>query len=196
LHSVLINLTDFNNLKKPQDPEREAVVSSYKSGKKSYKANPEVILTRSIKSLIPGENIHFYSWANFNLVRLILHLMKITGPAHLFMTSYSFSQDSIEKLNRQLKSGDILSLKILIDHRVKVMSPKPFQMLSSCFDYRCTSLHAKVALIWNETYKISIVTSQNATDNPKMERGIIHNDPEIFDFDYKILSYEFERATT
>jgi len=193
---VLINIKEISTCTKPQDPKQEPVVSSCKSGQKSFQGNPDIILTRSIKELVKGENIHFYSWANFNLVRLILHLMKFTGPAHLLMTSYSFSQDSIEKLSRQLKAGEILSLKVLIDHRVKVMSPKPFQMLSSCFDYRCTSLHAKVALIWNDQYRISVVTSQNATDNPKLERGIIHTDSEIFDFDYKILSDEFDKATT
>ncbi len=76
------------------------------------------------------------------------------------------------------------------------MSPKPFQMLTKSFDYKCISVHAKVALIWNDKWNITIVTSQNATDNPKMERGIIFTDKEIFDFDYKILTDEFNRGTT
>ena len=76
------------------------------------------------------------------------------------------------------------------------MSPLPFQMIAASFDYRCISVHAKIALIWNDDWKITIITSQNATDNPKLERGTIFTDSEIFDFDFKNLSDEFERGTT
>ena len=75
------------------------------------------------------------------------------------------------------------------------MSPKPFQMIAGSFDYRCISVHAKVALLWNDAWKISIVTSQNATDNPKLERGTIFTDPHVFNFDLKVLTNEFERGS-
>lgn len=75
------------------------------------------------------------------------------------------------------------------------MSPKPFQMLAGSFEYRCTSVHAKVALIWNDIWRISIITSQNATDNPKLERGIIYTDPKVFEFDFNTLSDEFNRGS-
>jgi hypothetical protein len=112
------------------------------------------------------------------------------------MTSYSFSQKSIEALLTRQQSGLLTSVRLLIDNRVRVMSPKPFQMLQSSFDYRCTSVHAKVALIYNDSWKISIVTSQNATDNPKLERGIIFTDPAVFDFDFKTIENEFNAGTT
>lgn len=158
--------------------------------------DPDVALTESIGLLKPGENIHFYSHGNFNLVRLILYLMKQTGPVHVMMSSYSFSQKSIESLQRKLRQGELLSFRVIVDSRVKTMSPKPFQMLSTSFDYRCIAIHAKVALMWNQSWQLSIVTSQNATDNPKIERGTIFTDPAVFDFDLKSLEDVFLRATT
>lgn len=158
--------------------------------------DPEVALTESIGLLKPGENIHFYSHGNFNLVRLILYLMKQTGPVHVMMSSYSFSQKSIESLQRKLRQGELLSFRVIVDSRVKTMSPKPFQMLSTSFDYRCIAIHAKVALMWNQSWQLSIVTSQNATDNPKIERGTIFTEPAVFDFDLKSLEDVFLRATT
>jgi hypothetical protein len=152
-------------------------------------------LIKSIGYIINGKTMHYYSYGNFNLVRLIIHLLKQTGPAHVFMTSYSFSQTSIEQLLNHRQKGNILSFRVLIDNRVKTMSPIPFQMLSTAFDYRCSSIHAKVALIWNDTWNISIVTSQNATDNPKMERGTIFTDIETFNFDKNALENEFLRGT-
>lgn len=153
-------------------------------------------LTKAIGQLENGKEHHFYSRGNFNLVRLICYLLKQTGPAHLMLTSYSFSRKSIEQLQNRMEVKEILSFKVILDNRVRVMSPKPFQMIAASFNYRCISVHAKVALIWNDQWKISVVTSQNATDNPKLERGIIFTDPGIFEFDFNTLNDEFERGST
>lgn len=159
-------------------------------------SDQEQSLTSAIGQLQNGKEHHFYSRGNFNLVRLICYLLKQTGPAHLMMTSYSFSRKSIEQLQNRIEKKEILSFKIILDNRVRVMSPKPFQMIAASFDYRCISVHAKIALIWNDQWKITIVTSQNATDNPKLERGIIFTDPEIFEFDFQNLNDEFDRGAT
>jgi hypothetical protein len=152
-------------------------------------------LIKSIGQLQNGKTTHYYSYGNFNLVRLLIHLLKQTGPANVFMTSYSFSQTSIEQLLNHRQKGNILSFRVIIDNRVKTMSPIPFQMLSTAFDYRCSSIHAKVALVWNDNWHISVVTSQNATDNPKLERGTIFTDIETYNFDKNALENEFIRGT-
>ena len=151
-------------------------------------------LTKAIGDITPGKTTHYYSYGNFNLVRLMLHLMKQTGPVHAFMTSYSFSQKSIEAIQRQIEMMNFLSFKVIVDNRVRSLSPRPFQMLIQSFDYRCSSIHAKVALLWNDKWNISIVTSQNATDNPKLERGTIFTDKAVFDFDLNALIKEYERG--
>jgi hypothetical protein len=152
-------------------------------------------LIQSIGQLQNGKTTHYYSYGNFNLVRLLIHMLKQTGSANVFMTSYSFSQKSIEQLLNHRQKGNILSFRVIVDNRVKTMSPIPFQMLSTAFDYRCSSIHAKVSLIWNDKWNISIVTSQNATDNPKLERGTIFTDIETFNFDKNALENEFLRGT-
>jgi hypothetical protein len=162
----------------------------------SFTADSESALTKAIGSIVNGRDHHYYSWGNFNLVRLIAYLIKQTGPVHLMMTSYSFSTKSIEQLQHHINKGLILSFRVILDNRVRVMSPKPFQMIMNSFDYRCISVHAKVALLWNDHWKITIVTSQNATDNPKLERGTIFTDESVFNFDLKVLENEFKRGTT
>ena len=182
-------------LEEPPERELEDIGLAKGQSLPSFIADAEKALTRSIGQLENGREHHFYSWGNFNLVRLISYLIKQTGPAHVFMTSYSFSQKSIEQLQYKISKGEILSFKVILDNRVRVMSPKPFQMIASSFDYRCISVHAKVALIWNDQWKITIVTSQNATDNPKLERGTIFTDQQVFNFDLKVLENEFERGS-
>lgn len=157
-------------------------------------AETDLVLTKAIGLISPVSTTHYYSFGNYNLVRLIMHLIKQTGPVNLFMTSYSFSTKSIEQLQNKIEKNQLLSFRLLIDNRVKSISPKPFQMIATSFDYRCTSVHAKIALLWNDDWKITIVTSQNATDNPKMERGTIYTDETVFNFDHKTLTDAFNRG--
>ena len=197
IQSIIPELTAENN---PQGEtcKQQAVslITDCENGSSSvFVAEADKSLTKAIGQLQNGLTTHFYSWGNFNLVRLMMYILKQIGPAHAFMTSYSFSQKSIEQLNLKLSQKQLLSFRVIIDNRVKTMSPIPFQMLMNSFDYRCTSIHAKIALIWNEDWKITILTSQNATDNPKMERGTIFTDSSVFDFDLKTLENEFLRGT-
>ena len=188
--SKVMAATEANN----NNQQQPAVIVAEQSTNE-FADDKEKTLIKSIGYIINGKTTHYYSYGNFNLVRLIIHLLKQTGPANVFMTSYSFSQTSIEQILNHRQKGNILSFRVLIDNRVKTMSPIPFQMLSTAFDYRCSSIHAKVALIWNDSWNISIVTSQNATDNPKMERGTIFTDIQTFNFDKNALENEFKRGT-
>ena len=188
--SKVLAATEANNNNQQQP---DVIVAEQSTNE--FADNKEKTLIKSIGYIINGKTTHYYSYGNFNLVRLIIHLLKQTGPANVFMTSYSFSQTSIEQILNHRQKGNILSFRVLIDNRVKTMSPIPFQMLSTAFDYRCSSIHAKVALIWNDAWNISIVTSQNATDNPKMERGTIFTDIQTFHFDKNALENEFKRGT-
>lgn len=162
----------------------------------TFVSDRDIQLTKAIGTIEMGKNVHYYSFGNFNLVRLIVYLLKQLGPAHVFMSSYSFSTKSINQLHNLIEKKQILSFRVLLDNRVRSISPKPFQMISTMFNYRCTSIHAKTAIIYNDQWQISIVTSQNATDNPKMERGIIFTDPSVFQFDLKNLTDAFQRGTT
>jgi len=174
-------------------PQPDVIVTE--QGASEFADDKSKTLIKSIGQLQKGKTTHYYSYGNFNLVRLLIHLLKQTGPANVFMTSYSFSQTSIEQLLNHRQKGNILSFRVIVDNRVKTMSPIPFQMLSTAFDYRCSSIHAKVALVWNDKWNISVVTSQNATDNPKLERGTIFTDIETFNFDKNALENEFLRGT-
>lgn len=149
-------------------------------------------------TLQKGVSKHFYSDGAFNLIQLIAYILKQTGPAHVFLTTYSIAEDSINVLKRKIEHGDILSARFIIDNRVRSMSPKNFDLLAGSFTgcYRCRALHAKVALIYNDDWHVTLIGSQNATRNPKLERGIIHTDIEIFNFDKSILENEFDAGTT
>lgn len=148
--------------------------------------------------LKPGCVKHYYSSGAFNLIQLVFYILRQTGPAHIFLSTYSISDRSITSLKHHVDEKKILSAKFLIDNRVRSISPKPFDHLITSFQgcVRCRAIHAKVALIFNDKWRVSVVGSQNATHNPKLERGIIHTQEQVFNFDFKILNDEFESETT
>lgn len=154
------------------------------------------ILNSGIGIITRGETKHFYSFGNFNSMRLIFHILKTTGPASILMSSYGISPKTIEGIIRKKEQGIIKDFRLIVDNRVRAISPKPFDMIVRNFDYRCVSIHAKVACIYNDTWKVTLISSQNATDNPKIERGIIYTDPEVFEFDFKTMNDVFDKGTT
>lgn len=151
-----------------------------------------------LRPILRGHNKHFYTRGAFDLIQLVLFILKQVGPSDVVISSYSIAEQTLKTIKRMCDKGEIRSIRFLIDNRVRSISPKPFNVLVTSFPdcYRCLALHAKVALISNDDWKITVVGSQNATHNPKLERGIIHTDPKIFDFDKMILDDEFNSGTT
>lgn len=181
------------------DSKKPVRLRSIDTGEKDDEAVLQVISSpEGLGQLLPGKAKHYYSSGAFNLIQLVLYILRQTGPAHLFLATYSISDRSITTLRNHVDEGQVLSIRFLIDNRVRTISPKPFDHLITAFpgQTRCRTLHAKVALVWNEHWHISVVGSQNATHNPKLERGIIHTSRNIFDFDKQVLENEFYTGTT
>ena len=96
--------------------------------------------------LVPGRDKHFYSSGAFNLIQLILYILKQTGPAHLFLTTYSISMDSINALRRKVETNELLSVRFLIDNRVRSISPKPFDYIPGQLPLPGTTCKSGVAV--------------------------------------------------
>lgn len=56
--------------------------------------------TSQLGTINQGIDKHFYSNGAFNLVQLMLYVLKQTGPAHVFLSTYSIAEDSISTLRR------------------------------------------------------------------------------------------------
>ena len=193
---MLVSAFDFPKEKQEEPAKRVAVLES---SQYDIETISEILSKpKQLGELCQGMDKHFFSDGAFNLIQLLLYVLRQTGPAHVFISTYSIAEDSIATLQRYCDNGKILSIRFLIDNRVRTISPKPFDYLATAFEgrYRCCALHAKVALLWNSEWHVAVITSMNATHNPKLERGIIYTSKEVFDFDLKTLEDEFEHGTT
>lgn len=177
------------------DPRKQPEAFNASGSSVSF-ISDEGLITKHLGEIIPGQDKHFWSFGNFNMMRLIFWVLEQTGPADIIMSTYSISPKTITGVLNRREAGLIRNIRFLVDNRVRSLSPNAFDMMVRNFDYRCISIHAKVACVSNDNWSITIVSSQNATDNPKMERGTIHTSHEIFEFDKKVLEDAFILGTT
>ncbi len=193
---MLIQFSDIKKSIPAQEASRKQPDALETSGASAALYNQTGLITKYLGEIVPGQDKHFWSHANFNMMRLVFWVLDQTGPANILMSTYSISPKTIQGVMNRKEKGLIKEIRFIVDNRVRSMSAKAFDLLVANFDYRCISIHAKVACIWNEQHHITIVTSQNATDNPKMERGVIYTGMDVFNFDKQVLEDAYHRGTT
>jgi hypothetical protein len=157
---------------------------------------PHDILKKHIGDIVSGETIQFWSWGRWSMHDLLFYILNQTGPADVLISTWSLCESAMRKILLQYKNKLIKSATFLIDPRVKVRNPVPLQLVIQNFTYKLIPCHAKVTLIWNDLWNISIISSMNMTENPRMERGIIFTDKETFEFDKKIITDEIYGPAT
>ena len=158
-----------------------------------FVGKPNEILNKHLGKIENGKFYQFYSSGRFCMTEMIFHLLNQTGPVHLLCGTFSVSMESVDSLVKAHLKGAILSLSFVIDPRMKINKAKPLQMIKANFPVVFSPWHAKVTTMENEDWNISIVSSQNMTQNPKIERGCIFTDKETFNFDKNMLLHELQR---
>lgn len=185
-------LFDLNNIKQNDSLVPAKVIVS-RTAASVFKGKSNEILSKHLGVIEQGKFYQFYSFGRFSMHDIIVYLIKQIGPAHILCGTWSISQNSIEQLVRLKNRGNILSMQFVLDPRVKVTKAKPLQMLIANFPFVLTAWHAKVTTLENDKWNISVVSSQNMTQNPKIERGCIFTDKDTFEFDKQVLLNELHR---
>lgn len=192
---TLVKLNNIAKLSKKEGASNDVPSLNIANGNHAFVHSNEK-LHKVIGEVIQGETKHYWSRGTFNSVRLLLHVVKQIGKCDVAISTYSISEKSTRQLWNAQQAELIGEIRFIIDNRVRSMSPKPFQALKGMFPdkVRTASIHAKVTTIKNDAWSISIISSMNATDNNKIERGLISTDPKVFEFDHEILTNEFNRG--
>jgi len=119
------------------------------------------------------------------MYELLTFLLNITGPAKVYLSTFSISEASIRALNNAMDQGQITELYCLFDYTIKKNKLQLLVFASNVAnDIRLTPNHSKIILIENSTWKLTVVGSANMTPNPRKEAGVILTDDSIF-FHYK-----------
>ena len=131
----------------------------------------------------PGESKHYASMGEWSTHDLLFHFLNQTGPAEVYFTTWAISEFAIRQLYAFVSSGLITKLSGIFDYRNGIHKPAELQFLKQITtDIKAAKCHAKVTVIQNDSWGISIVSSANYTRNPRIEAGVICNSKEIAEF--------------
>lgn len=132
------------------------------------------VLEQTIGSLNPDESIFFKTdgaWSNIHLVEFILMQ---TGAADVFFTTWSISADAIACFTNWQQQGAIKQLWAVLDAGIRNRKPEIYQQATAAFaNLKISHCHAKVIVIQNTFYQVTVIGSANFTRNPRIEAGVI-----------------------
>jgi len=152
-------------------------------------------LQQTVAEIAPDRFLHFVTAGKWSSHQLLSYLIAQTGPVHLRMCTWSMTEDPCRALLQLRNKGQLLSAECVLSERISERTPTVYQLARNVFDkIKLAKLHAKVMVLYNDAWKVTIVGSANLTRNPKMEAGIIDTHAASAEFHLKWLQHELDKV--
>jgi hypothetical protein len=134
----------------------------------------------------------FASEGEFSMHELMEFLVLKTGPAKMRITSFSITEAAVRSFLHLMETGVILRLECLFDLSVKRHKLGLLYFVNNvASSIALAKCHAKLILIENREWKISVIGSANFQVNDKIEAGVISTRPEFLEFYWNRFSLWF-----
>lgn len=134
-------------------------------------------LERCISELVPDQAQQFVTAGRWSMHQLLEYVLRMIGPCRLWMTTWTITEEPMRALLSLMREGLILELNAVLDYRIEKRKPEAFQLASSIItNIKLTKCHAKVAVLRNEHWDVTILSSANFSNNPRIEVGTIFTD--------------------
>lgn len=139
---------------------------------------------------------YYFSDGKWSLHDLLEYLLSITGKSVVLISSYSIGEASVREFLRLKESGQITTLKCMLDFSVKSQKSGLLFFASNVADeIRLAANHSKLILIMGVDIQFTVITSANFTDNPRYETGVINSNPQLYKFYETKFLDAFKEAT-
>lgn len=152
-------------------------------------------LDQAFEGIYPGCIYNMMSDGKWSMVHLLLRILQDTGPAEVWATTWSTNEDSIRSLIDLKQAGYFNGLNFLFDFRVRKYRPAAYFLAKEHFNSKIASCHAKVTVIINEKWSVSVIGSPNYTRNDRIEAVVIFECKEIAEFHKSWISKKMELAS-
>lgn len=141
------------------------------------------LLTEKLPSLAPNTTYHFVSAGDWSAHDVLMHLLELLGPSTVYITTWTATEKPIRLLTDALISKKIRQLHLLFDVRMPHRTPAVFQLAAMhATSIKVDRCHAKVMVVDNGKLRATVISSQNMTNNPRIEAGIISTSWKIGSF--------------
>lgn len=133
----------------------------------------KVNLQDVIGELAQDEHIHVPSMGSWSMHHVLAYLLSKVGPADVWLTSWSITEEPIALIVEHLENGAIRKLRALFHDRVEAMNPAAHSMARFNLQVRLAKVHAKTLVIINDDWGVTVKGSANFTRNPRIENYVI-----------------------
>ena len=138
-------------------------------------------LQTDIGTISPGQAYPFSSEGKWSNHELFLYLLSLAGKSEVWLSTFSISEVSIRSFASAIDDGLISKFHCIFDHTIKKNKLDLLFFANNIVtDATLLPNHAKLLLIRNENWQISVIGSANMTPNPRKEVGVIFTIPSIF----------------
>jgi len=148
----------------------------------------------AVASLAPGVNVYGFTLGQFSISDLIAEVLEITGPADMDVSTWTASGAKIDEAFALFESGKIRRARFLLDPGFKNRQPKFADLLIRRFGadaVRTVANHAKFVVLRNDDWNVTIRTSMNLNNNPRLENYEINESAELADHMSAFMDYIF-----
>ena len=134
-------------------------------------------LRQHVGQLEPDKLVHYATGGRWSAHELLQFIIERTGPARVSISTWTVTEAPVRALLALREAGLITELRLLFDHRIKTRCPKAVQLVAALgARVHLAKCHAKVTVVENAEWAVTVLSSQNYTRNPRIEAGVIFTD--------------------
>ncbi len=150
----------------------------------------------AIGELYPGCMIFGITKGQFSLIQTIEAVLDQTGPAEVFISTWTAANNDMTQAHALLESGKITDIKFLVDATFQRRAPGLAHSLRDKFGpkaVRVTRNHAKFVMFKNDKWSLVMVTSMNLNQNPRLEDFFLLDNPDLAQYLTGLMDEIFNR---
>lgn len=138
------------------------------------------IVNRLLKPL-SDMPLQAYLDTRLQLFDVLEFILLQTGPAKVYVSTFSTSEEFLRRLFSLRKRDLILHAVLMADLKAAKKTVNLYTFMDTVFDdVYLTENHSKVLLVENDKWMVTVVTSQNQTRGNRTECSIITTQPDIY----------------
>lgn len=168
---------------KPENPKGEIVAAAGKKFHSLVNTGNKNIADVFPQFISPEHHYHWVSLGGWSMYHFVAYVLNTTGPAHLAFSTWAISEQSARSLVLWKDQGKLLSIDGILDVRARTRHEAAYHLISGhCRQLVLAHCHAKVTVLHNAKWCITILGSANFTENPRIEAGVLCAQPEVGQF--------------
>ena len=120
-----------------------------------------------------NEHIHIPSLAAWSMHDMLAYLLHKTGPADVWLTTWTITEEPVRLILALQDEKKMRFRGGLLHDRVPSMNPKAYELAAANLRIQLAKVHAKVLVLMNDDWGVTVSGSANFTNNPRIEKYVV-----------------------